>query len=73
VQKSSPSKKPEDSVVVYGTKRCPWTVKQLKYLDEKSIDHEFKDCSQKGECPKVEGFPTLRVGGKMLDSGYQEI
>jgi hypothetical protein len=67
--------KPQDkkvAVVVYGSKTCPWCVKQEKYLTEKGVAYEFVDCAQ-GECPPfVNGFPTLVVDGE-VKSGYTEI
>ena len=62
-----------ENVVVYGSRKCPWTVKQLKYLDKKPTPYTFKDC-RKGECPgEVNAYPTLKVNGSMLTPGYQEI
>jgi glutaredoxin len=59
-------------VVVYGSKTCPWCVKQEDYLTNKGIDYKFVDCS-KGQCPAfVNGFPTLVVNGQVKE-GYSEI
>lgn len=60
------------NVIVYGSRQCPWTVKQEDYLKDKGIPYEFVDCSG-GNCPSfVDGFPTLSVNGQ-IKSGYSEI
>jgi glutaredoxin len=60
------------SVVVYGSKTCPWCVKQEEYLTNKGLKYEFVNCAG-GNCPEfVEGFPTLVVDGQVR-SGYTEI
>mgnify|MGYP003344750451 FL=1 len=59
-------------ITVYGSKTCPWCVKQEKYLTEKGIAYNFVDCKQQ-QCPDfVQGFPTLDVNGE-IKSGYTEI
>jgi len=44
----------------------------LDYMKKKGIAHVFKDC-EKGECGKVEAFPTLvsPEGEKLV--GYNEM
>lgn len=60
-------------VTVYGSKTCPWCVKQEEYLTKKGIPYNFEDCST-GQCPAfVEGFPTLVVNGAVMKSGYTEL
>lgn len=72
--KSMYSQQPPDkgNVIVYGSKTCPWCVKQEKYLTDKGIPYEFVDC-RNGQCPDfVQGFPTLMVNN-VIKSGYTEI
>jgi glutaredoxin len=60
------------AIVVYGSKTCPWCVKQEEYFTKKGVAYEFVDCTA-GECPEfVQGFPTLVVDGKVM-SGYTEL
>jgi len=60
------------NVIVYGSKTCPWCVKQEAYLTEKGIPYTFVDCKA-GQCPEfVQGFPTLSVNG-VIKSGYTEL
>jgi hypothetical protein len=59
-------------ITVYGSKTCPWCVKQEAYLTEKGIPYTFVDCKA-GQCPDfVQGFPTLSVNG-VIKSGYTEL
>lgn len=59
-------------ITVYGSKTCPWCVKQEAYLTEKGIPYTFVDCKA-GQCPEfVQGFPTLSVNGE-IKSGYTEL
>ncbi len=59
------------NIIVYGSKTCPWCVKQEDYLKQKGIPYEFVECS-KGGCPEfVEGFPTIMKDGEIL-RGYTE-
>jgi glutaredoxin len=59
-------------ITVYGSKTCPWCVKQENYLTEKGIPYTFVDCKA-GQCPEfVQGFPTLSVNGE-IKSGYTEL
>lgn len=72
--KSMYSQQPPDkgNVIVYGSKTCPWCVKQEQYLTNKGIPYEFVDCRNQ-ECPDfVRGFPTLMVDN-VVKSGYSEI
>jgi len=60
------------TITVYGSKTCPWCVKQESYLKNQGIPYDFVDC-RTGECPEfVTGYPTLVVNGKVM-SGYNEI
>lgn len=60
------------NVIVYGSKTCPWCVKQEDYLKNKGIPYEFVECSQ-GGCPDfVSGFPTIMKDGQVLE-GYTEL
>ena len=59
-------------ITVYGSKTCPWCVKQETYLTEKGIPYTFVDCKA-SKCPEfVQGFPTLSVNGE-IKSGYTEL
>lgn len=60
------------SITVYGSRTCPWCIKQEKYFKDKGIPYEFVDCNN-GKCPEfVQGFPTLVVNGE-IKSGYTEL
>jgi glutaredoxin len=60
------------NIIVYGSKTCPWCVKQEAYLKGKGMDYEFVDCAS-GQCPEfVSGFPTLMVNGE-VKNGYTEL
>jgi hypothetical protein len=60
------------NVIVYGSKTCPWCVKQEEYLTNKGIPYEFVDCRNQ-QCPDfVQGFPTLMVDN-VIKSGYTEL
>jgi len=60
------------NVIVFGSKACPWCVKQEKYLTEKGIPYTFVDCTT-NQCPAfVESYPTLQIDGE-IRSGYSEI
>lgn len=60
------------NIIVYGSKTCPWCVKQEDYLKNKGIPYDFVECSQ-GGCPEfVKGFPTVMKDGEILE-GYSEI
>jgi hypothetical protein len=60
------------AVTVYGSKTCPWCVKQEEYLTVKGVAYDFVDCAG-GVCPDfVKGFPTLVVDGEVKE-GYTEL
>jgi hypothetical protein len=60
------------NIIVYGSKTCPWCVKQEKYLIDNGLPYTFVDCKQ-GACPDfVDGFPTLLVDN-VVKVGYNEI
>jgi glutaredoxin len=60
------------NIIVYGSKTCPWCVKQEAYLKDKGIPYEFVDCKNQ-QCPDfVQGFPTLMVDNE-IKSGYTEL
>ena len=60
------------NVIVYGSKTCPWCVKQEKYLIDNGLPYTFVDCKQEA-CPEfVQGFPTLLVDD-VIKVGYNEI
>jgi len=72
--KSMYTQQPPDkgNVIVYGSKTCPWCVKQEAYLKDKGIPYEFVDCRE-NQCPEfVNGFPTLMVNN-VVKSGYTEL
>jgi hypothetical protein len=54
------------TITVYGSQECPWTQKQLAYLDKKGENYAFVDCDQH-TCPDfVDAFPTSNVDGKIV-------
>lgn len=60
------------NIIVYGSKTCPWCVKQEAYLKDKGIPYEFVDCRNQ-QCPDfVQGFPTLLINDE-IKSGYTEL
>ena len=60
------------TITVYGSKTCPWCVKQEAYLTEKGIPYTFVECD-KEKCPDfVQAFPTLSVNGE-IKQGYTEL
>jgi hypothetical protein len=60
------------NIIVYGSKTCPWCVKQEKYLIDNGLPYTFVDCKQ-GKCPEfVSGFPTLLVDN-VIKTGYTEV
>lgn len=60
------------TITVYGSKSCPWCVKQEAYLTDKGIPYTFVECD-KQQCPEfVQGFPTLSVNGE-IKHGYTEL
>jgi len=59
------------NIIVYGSKTCPWCVKQEAYLNQNGIPYNFVDC-RTGQCPEfVQGFPTIMRDGQILN-GYTE-
>ena len=61
------------NIIVYGSRTCPWCVKQEKYLIDNGLPYTFVDCKQDGGCPEfVSGFPTLLVDN-VIKVGYNEI
>ena len=61
------------NIIVYGSKTCPWCVKQEKYLIDNGLPYTFVDCKQDGGCPDfVSGFPTLLVDN-VVKVGYTEV
>lgn len=61
------------NIIVYGSKTCPWCVKQEKYLIDNGLPYTFVDCKQDGGCPDfVSGFPTLLVDN-VIKVGYNEV
>lgn len=60
------------NIIVYGSKTCPWCVKQEKYFMDKGIDYTFVNCKTE-TCPEfVSGFPTLMVNNQVMN-GYTEL
>jgi glutaredoxin len=60
------------NIIVYGSKTCPWCVKQEKYFMDKGIDYTFVNCHTE-TCPEfVSGFPTLMVNSE-VKVGYTEL
>jgi hypothetical protein len=60
------------NLVVYGSKTCPWCVKQEDYLTKSGIPFTFVDCT-KTQCPDfVNGFPTLLLNDQVMN-GYTEL
>ena len=60
------------SIIVYGSKTCPWCQKQEAYLNSKYIPYTFVDCKVES-CPEfVSGYPTLLLNNQVIN-GYSEI
>jgi glutaredoxin len=60
------------NLIVYGSKTCPWCVKQEDYLTKIGMPFTFIDCT-KNQCPNfVDGFPTLLLNNKVMN-GYTEL
>jgi hypothetical protein len=57
---------------VYGTRKCGWTVKQLKNLQEKKVPHKFVDCETE-DCSFVEAFPTVIKPDGTKVVGFTEV
>jgi Glutaredoxin len=61
------------NIIVYGSRTCPWCMKQEKYLIDNGLPYTFVDCKQDGGCPDfVSGFPTLLVDN-VVKVGYTEV
>lgn len=59
-------------ITVYGKDTCPWTVKQLEYLDKHKQKYTYVNCAT-GTCPDfVKGYPTLDINGQILE-GFQKL
>jgi hypothetical protein len=60
------------NLIVYGSKACPWCVKQEDWLTKSGIPYNFVDCT-KTQCPDfVNGFPTLLLNNEVMN-GYTEL
>ena len=60
------------NLIVYGSKTCPWCVKQEDYLTKIGMPYNFVDCT-KSQCPDfVNGFPTLLLNNEVMH-GYTEL
>jgi glutaredoxin len=60
------------ALTVYGTDSCPWTRKQLDYLDKQGTPYTYVNC-ESGQCPEfVSAFPTLDQNGTVT-VGFKEI
>lgn len=60
------------NLIVYGSKTCPWCVKQEDYLTKIGMPYTFVDCT-KTQCPDfVNGFPTLYLNNEVMN-GYTEL
>ena len=60
------------NIIVYGSKTCPWCMKQEKYLIDNGLPYTFVDCKG-NNCPDfVSGFPTLLVDN-VVKVGYTEV
>lgn len=60
------------NIIIYGSKTCPWCVKQEKYMKDKGIPYTFVNCPTES-CPEyVKGFPTILIDNE-IKSGYTEL
>jgi hypothetical protein len=60
------------TITVYGSRECPWTQKQLAYLDQMGATYAFVDCDQQ-TCPDfVDAFPTSNIDGKIF-VGFKQL
>ena len=60
------------NLIVYGSKTCPWCVKQEDWLTKSGVPYSFVDCT-KTQCPDfVNGFPTLLLDNQVMN-GYTEL
>lgn len=59
-------------VIVYGSKTCPWCIKQEAYMKYKGIPYDFVDCTT-SQCPDfVESYPTISMNGTTF-KGFTEL
>lgn len=69
----SPTPEPDITEwTIYGTMGCGWTRKQLDYMKQKNKSFTFVDCDS-GDCPDVEGFPTMIHSSGERIVGYKEV
>lgn len=60
------------AIIVYGSKTCPWCIKQEAYMKYKGIPYDFVDCNNQ-ECPGfVESYPTISMNGQVY-KGFTEL
>ena len=60
------------AIIVYGSKTCPWCIKQEAYLKYTGIPYDFIDCTQE-KCPEfVDSYPTISMNGQIL-KGFSEL
>jgi glutaredoxin len=60
------------NIIVYGSKTCPWCIKQEKYLIDNGIPYTFVNCPTE-TCPEfVSGFPTIMINDQ-VKVGYTEV
>lgn len=72
-KKKSVMFKGDENWTVYGSKGCPWCVKQIEYFEKLGKPHTFVDCDTK-KCPDfVEGFPTLVSESGKRHSGFTKV
>jgi len=58
---------------IYGSKECPWCVKQVDYFEKLGKSYTFVDCDNK-KCPDfVEGLPTLVSESGKRRSGFTKV
>jgi glutaredoxin len=60
------------NLIVYGSKTCPWCIKQEDYLMKTGMPYTFVDCNTE-HCPDfVSAFPTLLLNNQIM-KGYTEL
>ena len=58
---------------IYGSKECPWCVKQVDYFEKLGKPYTFVDCDKK-KCPDfVDGLPTLVSESGKRHSGFTKV
>lgn len=58
---------------IYGSKGCPWCIKQTKYFEKLGKPYNFVDCDST-KCPDfVEGYPTLKSSTGEIHSGFTKV